>query len=143
MTISPPENARLRSEECWALLHRSGIGVLATSAAGGPDLFPLTYLVDGRSLMFRTAPGTKVDQLGVDDSAAFLAQGHDGDGHWSVVVRGKVAITNDQVEVVGSGALELAAWAPGPKHVFLRLTPSAVTGRRIQRADLSRADLYT
>lgn len=142
MTTSPPVNARLRSGECWDLLHRSGIGVLATSAAGRPDLFPVTYLVDGGALMFRTAPGTKVEQLEENDNAAFIVQGHDGDGHWSVVLRGTVDIMDDQVEIVGSGALELAAWAPGAKHLFLRLTPSRVTGRRIQRADLARADLY-
>jgi hypothetical protein len=46
------------------------------------------------------------------------------------------------VEVIGSGALELASWAAGSKRVFLRLTPDSVAGRRILRSDLERSTLY-
>jgi nitroimidazol reductase NimA-like FMN-containing flavoprotein (pyridoxamine 5'-phosphate oxidase superfamily) len=129
-------------DECWHMLGRTGVGVLGTSTGGRPDLFPINYLVDGRTLLFRSAPGTKVADLEVTPHAAFAAQGRDDEGHWSVVVRGTVDILTDAVEVVGSGALELASWAPGSKRVFLRLVPGTVTGRRIPRADLARAALY-
>lgn len=142
MNDSARAMSRLPSEECWAILQRSGTGVLATSEGGHPDLFPLNYLADGHTLIFRTAPGTKIRALEVNPNAAFAAQGQDADGHWSVVIRGKVEATSDQVEIVGSGALELAAWAPGSKRVFLRLTPTSVQGRRVKRADLARAPFY-
>ena len=134
--------AHIPHDECWSLLHRSGVGALATIAQGRPDLFPINYLVDGHTLLFRSAPGTKVAELEVNPHAAFVAQGQDAESAWSVVLRGEVEMLTDQVEVVGSGALELASWAPGSKRVFMRLTPSSVQGRRVPRSDLDRSVLY-
>ncbi len=133
---------RLDAAECWPLLLRSGVGALATVADGRPDVFPINYLVDGHTLLFRSAPGTKVDELVASPHAAFVAQGQDATGHWSIVMRGQVAILTDQVDVIGSGALELVSWAPGAKRVFLRLTPESVEGRRVLRSDLERSTLY-
>lgn len=106
-------------------------------------MFPINYLVDGRTLLFRTAPGKKVSELVIAPYAAFIVQGHDADGYWSVVIRGPVEMLTDQVEVIGSGALELASWVAGAKRVFLRITPSTVEGRHVQRADLDRSILYS
>lgn len=119
------------------------MGALATAAEGRADVFPINYLVDGKTLLFRTAPGKKVVELTIAPHAAFIVQGHDPDGYWSVVMRGLVEILTDEVEVIGSGALELASWAAGTKRLFLRLTPSTVEGRRVQRADLDRSILYS
>jgi nitroimidazol reductase NimA-like FMN-containing flavoprotein (pyridoxamine 5'-phosphate oxidase superfamily) len=138
----PPQVAQLGSAECWRLLHRSGAGALATAADGQADVFPLNYLVDGKTLLFRTSPGTKVAALEAAPHAAFIAQGQDADGHWSVVMRGTVEMLTDEVEIIGSGALELVSWAAGAKRIFLRLTPARVDGRRVRRADLARSTLY-
>jgi len=137
-----PRITRLGSEECWRLLDGTGVGALATAADDRPDVFPINYLVDGKTLVFRTAPGTKVAELAIAPHAAFIVQGRESDGYWSVVMRGLVEMLPDEVEVIGSGALELASWGAGSKRVFLRLTPSSVEGRRVQRADLDRAAFY-
>jgi hypothetical protein len=137
-----PRIAQLGSQECWDLLHRSGVGVLGTSAGGKPDLFPVNYLVDGHTLLFRTAPGGKVAALEASPNAAFCVLGQDRDSHWSVVMRGSIEMMTDQVEIIGSGALELVSWAAGSKRIFMRLTPRGVEGRRISRADLARSTLY-
>lgn len=138
----PQQITRIGSDECWRLLQRAEVGALATVAQGRPDLFPINYLVDGHTLLFRSAPGTKVEELEINHHAAFLAQGQDADGAWSVVLRGQIDMLTDQVEVVGSGALELVTRAPGSKRVFMRLTPSSVEGRRVPRSDLERSFLY-
>jgi uncharacterized protein len=138
----PEQIIRLGADACWPLLNSSGVGDLATAANEQADVFPVNYLVDGRTLLFRTAPGTKVAELELAPNVAFIVQGHDASGNWSVVIRGLIKILTDQVEVIGSGALELASWAPGPKRVFLRLTPASVEGRRVLRSDLQRSALY-
>jgi nitroimidazol reductase NimA-like FMN-containing flavoprotein (pyridoxamine 5'-phosphate oxidase superfamily) len=131
----------LDASESWALLHRSGLGVLATAADGDPDLYPLNYLVDGSTLVFRTAPGSKLRALHRLPACAFAAVGRDAEDHWSVVMRGPVSEITDQAEIVRSGAWELVTWAPGDKNLFLRLTPTTVEGRRATRAAIARAPL--
>ena len=138
-----PHITPLSAEECWEHLDRTGMGALATAAEGQADAFPINFLADGRTLLFRTAPGKKVVELTIAPHAAFIAQGHDADGYWSVVIRGLVELLTDEVEAIGSGALELASWAAGAKRLFLRLTPPTVEGRRVQRADLDRSVLYS
>lgn len=143
MDENPPAISRVSTDECWNLLRRSGVGMLATAAAGRPDLFPVNYLVDGRTLLFRSAPGTKVAALEVQPHAAFGAQSADDDGHWSIVIRGRIDMLTDQAEIVGSGALELVSWAAGSKRVFMRLTPDSVEGRRVASADYPRGAIYS
>lgn len=140
--IETPHVTRLTDAECWARLHRSGRGVLATAADGQPDLFPVNYLVDAGALMIRTAPGAKVDQIGASPRVAFEIDGNDGHDYWSVVMRGTAEILTDQVEIIGSGALELYSWAPGEKHVFVRVTPVSVEGRRVPRIDFTRGRMW-
>ena len=136
------DSTHLDTDECWRLLLRSGAGMLATGAAGRPDLFPINYLVDGHTLLFRTAPGTKVADLETVPYAAFGVQGREGDDHWSVVIRGRVEALTDRAEIIGSGVLELVSWGAGAKHVFFRLVPTSVQGRRVLASELARATLY-
>ena len=135
-------NVALREAECWALLRRAGKGVVATAADSKADLFPVNYLIDGETLLFRSAPGTKLDQIAAAPDVAFIIEGHGTDGYWSVVMRGTAELLSDQVEIIGSGALELAPWAAGEKRNFVRVTPQTISGRRVSRADFGRSNLF-
>jgi hypothetical protein len=134
---------RLTEAETWHLLEQTTVGVLATAAQGRADLFPVNYLVDGRTLLIRTSPGTKTVELSDNPHAAFAAQGTDRHGAWSVVIQGSAEQFTDEVDLVGSAALELVSWAPGEKHVFVRITPYRIEGRRMARADLERPPRFT
>jgi uncharacterized protein len=47
---------------CLRLLAWDVIGRLAVVAPGGsPMVFPVNYVLDGEAIVFRTAPGTKLD----------------------------------------------------------------------------------
>ncbi|MEO5921261.1 MAG: pyridoxamine 5'-phosphate oxidase family protein [Pseudolysinimonas sp.] len=133
---------RIPESECWALLLRSGRGVLATAADSKADLFPVNYLVDGRTLLFRTAAGAKLDQVTEAPDVAFEIDGHDPRSYWSVVIRGTAERLSDDVDIIGSGALELVSWTRGDKRNFVRITPTSVQGRRVPRADFGRASLF-
>ena len=132
----------LSEAECWALLHRSGLGRLATAADARADIFPVNYLVHGETLMMRTAPGTKLDQMIDAPEVAFEADGHDTERYWSVVVRGHAKHLSDQARIIQSGVLELASWVPTDKHEFIQITPTAVVGRAVERARFGRASLF-
>lgn len=139
---TPSEVVRLDTAECWARLHTAGVGFLATAADRRADLFPINYLVDDDGLAFRTEPSTKLAALRSAPSAAFGVIGRDPATTWSVVIRGTVTELTDQAEIIRSGVLELVSWAPGDKHLFLRLTPTSVEGRAVARGSVPRASLH-
>lgn len=141
-SLTTPQITRLKDAECWELLHRSGRGVLATARDSRADIFPVNYLVDGSTILFRTAEGTKLDAVAAAPDVAFEIDGHDAHGYWSIVIRGTAERLSDEVEIIGSGALELYTWAPGEKRNFVRITPISMQGRRVPRADFGKASLF-
>ena len=141
-TPHPSRLGELTEAECWTLLHRSGLGRLATAADLEADIFPVNYLVHEHSLLMRTAPGTKLDQLTHAPSVAFEADGHDSERYWSVVIRGRATRLEDQAEIIRSGVLELVSWVPTETHEFIKITPSAVVGRAIERARFGKSSLF-
>ncbi|AWB89175.1 pyridoxamine 5'-phosphate oxidase family protein [Salinibacterium hongtaonis] len=125
----------LSTEECWDLLPASDLGRLAVSVGGAPDIFPVNYVVDGRSLLFRTAEGTKLLELTINSTVAFEADGWDDDTAWSVVVRGGARVLELQDEIFRADTLPLRPWTPTLKYRYVRITPDVVTGRRIIRGE--------
>ena len=50
----------LSEDECWSRLRDASVGRLAVVVGSQPDIFPVNYVVDGRELVIRTEPGTKL-----------------------------------------------------------------------------------
>lgn len=123
----------LDEERCWALLAANSMGRLAAAAAGEVDIFPLNYVVDGRTLVFRTAPGTKLVELTIHSNVALEIDGYSEVEAWSVVVKGRATVIDARVEQEAVERLPLAPWIPTAKHVFVRITPNEVSGRRFIR----------
>ncbi len=57
---------RLTDDQCWALLERARFGRLATNALGVMDITPINYLAWDRTILLRTAPGSKLLELTVN-----------------------------------------------------------------------------
>ncbi|HTL42588.1 MAG TPA: pyridoxamine 5'-phosphate oxidase family protein [Pseudolysinimonas sp.] len=141
-TPQPPHLGGLSESECWELLHRSGLGRLATAAGGRADIFPVNYLVHEDSVLLRTAPGTKLDQLVEAPEVAFEVDGNDAHRYWSVVIRGRARHLEDQSRITRSGVLELVSWVPTDKHEFIEIIPSSVVGREVERARFGKSSLF-
>lgn len=140
--IHPAAFGELSEAECWALLHRSGLGRLATASDSRADIFPVNYLVHDETLLMRTAPGSKLEQMADAPGVAFEADGHDAERYWSVVVRGHAKRLDDQAEIIRSGVLELVSWEPSDKNEFVQITPTSVVGRTLERARFGRSSLF-
>lgn len=123
----------LSTEECWEFLQRTTIGRIALSVGGEIDIFPLNYFADGTSLLFRTAPGTKLMKLTVNDQIALEADGHTEEDAWSVVVKGTARQLQTQTEIDAADATPLTPWAPTLKYRYVRLEPTELTGRYFKR----------
>ncbi len=116
-------------DECWGLLAANTFGRIATCAAGEIDIFPINYYADGSTILIRTAPGTKLLELTLDHHVAFEIDGLEDDKAWSVVVKGTAQQLelNHEIELAETAPLE--PWIPTLKYRFVRITPTAITGR--------------
>ena len=120
----------LSEDRCWELLAESRIGRLAlVRSDGGPDLFPMDYLVHDRRIFLRTAPGTKLFSLAHEHRVAFEVEGRDAGMLCSVVVHGTADRLDADDEIEESGVLDLVSTSPTGKHNYIRITPAEVTGR--------------
>ena len=127
-----PETRVLATHECWRSLRSSSIGRLAVVGSTGPEVFPVNYLPEDGTLIFRTGPGTKLDALLQGGAVALEADGLNSYGTiaWSVVVKGRpeaVAESELDRETVDQGA---SPWEPGAKDHLFRITPTEISGRR-------------
>jgi nitroimidazol reductase NimA-like FMN-containing flavoprotein (pyridoxamine 5'-phosphate oxidase superfamily) len=122
----------LETNECWELLRGADVGRLAVAIANAPDIFPVNFVVDHGSIVFRTAEGTKLAASVLGRSVAFEIDGYDaaaGDA-WSVVVKGEAVEIDRMQDVFDALDLPLFPWHAGPKHRFVRIEPAEVSGRR-------------
>lgn len=124
---------RLNPEECLELLGQTTVGRLAVIVENHPDIFPVNFVVDHGSIVFRTGIGTKF-WSSMRNPCALEIDGFDaGSGKaWSVVVRGQAHLIVDQEEKSAADALHLDPWQQGSKSNYLRLTLDPVTGRRFK-----------
>ena len=70
-----PPTRELSEEECWRLIEAAPYGRIAAAAGGEVDIFPVNHKVDdgpdGRAIVFRTQPGTKLLELTIHANVAF------------------------------------------------------------------------
>jgi nitroimidazol reductase NimA-like FMN-containing flavoprotein (pyridoxamine 5'-phosphate oxidase superfamily) len=123
----------LDEEECFRLLAGTDVGRIAVVVAGAALVFPINYAVVDRTLVIRTAAGTKLTAaergqitLEADYLDPATRRG------WSVMVRGRAEeITEqDSATVRALRAIDLHPWA-GDKPIWVRITPDVVSGRRL------------
>jgi uncharacterized protein len=135
MTEHPPVVV-LNVSECWGLLRQAVVGRLAVMLDDQPDIFPVNYLADRGSIVFRTAAGTKLANS-VGRQVAFEVDGYDptsGEA-WSVVVKGKAWEVKQLHDVLDALDLPLFSWHAAPKRHIIRIEPESVTGRRFHVLD--------
>ncbi len=123
----------LPEDDCWQLMAGSTVGRLAVSIANEPDIFPVNYAVDHRTVVISTDAGTKLAAAVLGRSVAFEVDGLDADSHtgWSIVVHGKAEEIEGVIERIAAGDLGIKTWAERDKERFVRIVPSEITGRRI------------
>jgi hypothetical protein len=135
MTKGPDRQGlvRLDEEECWRFLGRHRLGRVGLVHLGEPLVFPVNYGVDGRSIVFRTAPGTKLSLADAHGRAVFEVDEASDlfETGTSVMVHGAIRRVTDPTVVDQLEQLPIRRWAPGDRDHFLRVVPDAVTGRSI------------
>jgi nitroimidazol reductase NimA-like FMN-containing flavoprotein (pyridoxamine 5'-phosphate oxidase superfamily) len=109
------------------------------SIANHPDIFPINYVVDHGTIVFRTAEGTKFAAAVLGTGVAFETDGYDaktGEA-WSVVIKGVATEIQNMYELFDAQDLPLFPWTASPKHRFVRIVPELTTGRRFTVTDMA------
>lgn len=119
----------LDEEQAWKLLENTQHGRLVLTAAGETDIFPINYRASDRVLFFRTAPGTKLAELTINEQVLFESDGIGSDEAWSVVLKGTARVLTGSQEIADAEALNVKTWVPTLKDFYVELTPARVSGR--------------
>lgn len=134
--IPTPENpvVHLSDDDAWSFLESQEVGRLAVHAGGVLDIYPITYVVDDRTLVFLTSPGTKLVELTVNDQVAFEIDYYDDHIAKSVIVHGAAQRLESMAEIDAAEALPLTSLIPTTRTRYVRITPSSVSGRLFFRS---------
>jgi nitroimidazol reductase NimA-like FMN-containing flavoprotein (pyridoxamine 5'-phosphate oxidase superfamily) len=123
----------LPTEECWRLLAGTPVGRIGVLVDSAPEIYPVNHLVDGESIVFRTAAGTKLRGLDRSPSVCYQVDGIDAEAHtgWSVLVKGRAVPLRNTEALRQVADLPLEYWSVGAKPDWVRIVAHEVTGRRI------------
>lgn len=119
--------------ECFDLLEPGGIGRVAFTSAGEIMMLPVNFAMIRKTIVFRTAPDTLL-ALYADAKVSFEADRLDDALHegWSVLVHGHTHKVTDEREVRHlEDGTHVEPWAGGARDVYVRITPTRISGRRI------------
>jgi nitroimidazol reductase NimA-like FMN-containing flavoprotein (pyridoxamine 5'-phosphate oxidase superfamily) len=119
----------LDEEQSWKLLENTQHGRIVLTAAGETDMFPINYRAHDGVLLLRTAPGTKLAELTINENVLFEADGITSEEAWSVVVKGTARVLTLSQEIADAEALNLKTWVPTFKDFYVEITPSRISGR--------------
>ncbi|MGZ4666844.1 MAG: pyridoxamine 5'-phosphate oxidase family protein [Frankiaceae bacterium] len=128
--------AVLPFDECIRLIGATPVGRVAFAMAGEIEIMPVNHTLDGTTVVFRTATGSKLTAATQASVVAFEVDSWDAvirDG-WSVVVHGRAEQVTDRDQLRRLEALTLRPWADAVERPqWVRILPDAVTGRRVRK----------
>lgn len=120
-------------DRCLALLGEHHFGRVAVNDEDGPVVFPVNYVLDRGTVVFRTSLGTKLDAAVGRSPATFEIDGVDERRRlgWSVIVRGRLEEVSDSGELERLRELDLEPFAGGERDHYVQVLSATITGRRI------------
>lgn len=119
----------LGEDECWEFLRSEEFGRLAFRMVDEVHIVPINYAVDGRTLLFRTAPGEKLLSVALGSQIAFeIDQVTDDERARSVIVRGTARLLGED-EAHRADLVPLRPWVGTEKYDVVEISPQVITGR--------------
>jgi uncharacterized protein len=122
----------LSASESWNLLASVALGRLVTVVDGQPEIFPVNFVVQRKTVLFRTAEGTKLVSVVINNRVVFEADQHDVAEGWSVIVKGVARTLHTHEEIEEAERAQLLPWTATQKQHYVRVLPTAITGRRFR-----------
>ncbi|MDT0448562.1 pyridoxamine 5'-phosphate oxidase family protein [Streptomyces hesseae] len=128
-----PVLAQLSEDDCWRRLGTHGIGRIGLTTGPAPVVLPVNFLVDGRTIVYRTESG---GTAAAADGGPLAFEADHIDAHasrgWSVLITGTAEHITDPGTVEALATRPGAQpWAGGKRDLWIRVRPGHVTGRTI------------
>ena len=120
----------LSEDQSWDLLSGVALGRYVTNIGGRPEIFPVNFVVQKRTVLFRTAEGTKLFASVVNTQVLFEADDHNVVEGWSVILRGTAHVLATSAEIDEAERAGLYPWIATEKLHYVRIIPNETTGRR-------------
>ncbi|OFS16707.1 pyridoxamine 5'-phosphate oxidase family protein [Corynebacterium sp. HMSC27B11] len=122
----------LKEDEALELMGNQQLGRLVVRIKDDFDIYPLNYVVNEGKIYFRTAEGSKLFTVSINERVLFEADDHTEDKAWSVIVKGSARILQKTDEIQKADELPLKPWLPTLKYNYVEITPEEISGRRFQ-----------
>ncbi|OBI53315.1 pyridoxamine 5'-phosphate oxidase family protein [Mycobacterium sp. E796] len=132
MSITDDGVTILPEHECWELMSGVALGRLVTSVDGVPEIFPVNFVVQHKSILFRTAEGTKLVSTAINNRVLFEVDEHNVAEGWSVIVKGRARSLRTDEQIQEAERAQLLPWLSSEKTHYVRVLPDMVTGRRFR-----------
>ena len=120
----------LDRESCLRLLRTATLGRIAITVGALSVILPITFTMVDDQIVFRTAPGTKLDAATQNAVVAFEVDDFDPLYHsgWSVAVTGVACEISDPSDAM---IRTTPRWAPGADGRVVAIPLDRVSGRRL------------
>lgn len=137
MTSLAPRLDPLDDDACFLLLATVRFGRVVGTSGALPLVVPVTFALDGRVIVFRTAADGPLAAATRGTVVAFQADDIDPVARtgWSVAVTGVAGPVTSAGEALRMGRLGIDPWAPGPRDAYVRIVPGMVTGRSLSAVE--------
>jgi uncharacterized protein len=123
----------LDAADCEKLLDATHFGRIVTTLGDVVAAFPVFYAMDGKDIVFRTDPGTKLMAAVLQSRVAFEID--DADEGWSVLAIGHCEEVRPHRDADRALSALEAYWPTGERARVVRIHPERTTGRRLRRSD--------
>ena len=132
MAIEQGPISVLDDTAAWNRLSSVALGRLVTSFGGQLEIFPVNFVTQGGTVLFRTAEGTKLFTTVMNEKVLFEADDHTSDEGWSVILRGTARMLTGAEEIREAEGTGLMPWVATEKLRFVRVTPSEISARHFR-----------
>ena len=123
----------LDEQACLQLLGAQDFGRVGVVVDDHPEIFPVNYVLERNTILFRTDDGTKLSAshahsvcFQIDGTSEVEIEG------WSVLVVGHAREIVNQIELTEAMLLKVKPWVQGRKAHWVRIEPTSITGRTIR-----------
>jgi|GEM_PF-1104846 len=126
----------LSTEECIELLRQEELGRIGFVQRGQPVILPVNFVYAAHSILFRTAPGSKLEVAQAGGRVAFEVDDWSSEHRTggSVVAKGTAQEMTDEWFVAIAEVLDVEPWADQiPRDHWVRIEIAEITGRWIFR----------
>ena len=124
----------LSPAECFELAASQPVGRIGFADDGKIEILPVNHLIVGRLVAFRTAGGSKLAAAFERAAVSFEVDSYDADRHtgWSVLIKGRAELVNDQDTAARLPTTGLPPWPTSVARAhWVVIRPDLVSGRRL------------